>query len=100
MAHARTLYDDPDPRPQPAPRPEQVLAGAIVKLAVLDAHSRDRRRRQDARAFLHDSDGMLSFWCRVGGLRLEAVRQAARRALARGRRRPPGSGYPRLLEAS
>lgn len=60
--------------------PPRELARAVLAQAVSDACSLtiDERQRLDAAAFLLDGDEVLSFWCAVGGLDPDDVRDYAR----------------------
>jgi hypothetical protein len=69
------------------PSPEQILAGAVLALAVSDAHdaNQSERCRASATAFLLEAGEMLTFWASVAGLDRELVREQARRSLTRRR---------------
>jgi hypothetical protein len=60
--------------------PQRELARAVLAQAVSDACSLtiDERQRLGAAAFLLDGDEVLSFWCAVGGLDPDDVRDYAR----------------------
>ncbi len=64
---------------------QQLLAAAVIRLAVIDLQSPAPWRGAEARAFLDDSDG-LRFWCRVADLEPRTVRLHAARECTKERR--------------
>jgi hypothetical protein len=83
------IYDrDPDERPEGPILDEAKLAAAVIRMALLDALSGPYVRpevAEEARRFLADEDGALSWWCEIAGLDPHVVGQLARRTLEDGR---------------
>jgi len=47
---------------------ERVLVAMVLRQLVIDLGHRSQRIRNDARRFLADTDGALTFWTTVGGI--------------------------------
>jgi hypothetical protein len=85
---ALRIQDDPDPTPLTPARPvspERRLAGAVLLRAVADVRGRlaTTAERADARRFLTDADGSLTFWLSVMGLPPQGRAAARERLRAR-----------------